>query len=304
MNRTTRVITVLTILSIFLLASAVSAKVKKNDSWTFDAKKKVSINTVSGDCMVAKSADGKIHVSVEYAYDPDDSYEPVVRERGRYIDISEEMYHSNSGYSTWKVEVPEETEIKFSTASGDFQARGVNNEIDASTASGSIELDQCKGDISISTASGDIELYQCNGIFDLNTASGNIELDACEGEFHGNTASGSINVADSKFSEASGFSTASGRVEVGLAETIKHDLTLSSASGRVTLDYNGYPMKGQFEFTSKTRGGRVSAPFEFQEEKSFRRYGDSYTTRTAKLDADEPYITLETATGRASIKEN
>lgn len=304
MRKTARVILILSILSIFLVAAGVSAKVKQSNSWTFDAKKKVVINTVSGDCMVSKSTDGKIHIAVEYAYDPDDSYEPVVRERGRYIDIDEKKYHSNSGYSTWKVEVPEKTEVRFSTASGDLLARELTNEIDASTASGSIELDQCKGEFSLNTASGDIEAYDCSGLFELNTASGDIGLDGCEGEFHGNTASGSIDVVESKFSEASGFSTASGRVDVGLAETIKYDLTLSSASGRVTLDYNGNPIKGQFAFTSKTHGGRISAPFEFQEKRSFRRWGDSYTTKTARLDSDEPYITLETASGHATLKDN
>ena len=302
MNKPKGIIIALTILSIVLTA-AVSAKVKQDDSWTFDAKDKVVINTVSGDCMVTRSSDNKIHVFIEFAYDPDDSFEQVVRERGRYLDISEEMYHSNNGYSTWKIEVPEDTEIKFSTASGDFLARDLNGELSINTASGSVEFDQCKGEFSINTASGDIEMFQCQGIFDLNTASGNIELEDCSGEFAGNTASGTIGVGKVKFGEASSFSTASGRVNVDLSETITHDLKLSSASGRVTLDFNGHPMKGIFELTSKTHGGRVSAPFKFQEEKSYRRWGDSYLTRTTRLGGDEPYIVLETATGVAAIKD-
>ncbi len=287
-----------------VICTSVSAKYNNDNSWTFDAKDKVAINTVSGDCMIIKSEDGKIHVSVDYNYSPENSFRPIVKERDRSIVIDEDMYGSNRGNSMWKVEVPEQTEIKFSTASGDFSVQDLKSDIYVNTASGNIEAVRCNGEIEANTASGHIELRECNGMLDLNTASGNIELDNCSGEFRANTASGNVYANDVLLEEASTFSTASGRVDVGLGKSAEHDLTLSSASGRVTLDYNGNPIKGYFEFTSKVRGGKIVSPFDFDSEKTYVRHGDTYVTKMARKGSDIPLIELSTATGKATLKEN
>lgn len=287
-----------------LIFASASAKYKNDNSWTFDAKKKIAINTVSGDCMITKSNDGKIHVSVDYDYKPEDSFRPNVKERSGSIVIDEEMYGSNRGNSMWKIEVPEQIQIKFSTASGDLSVQNLKSDIYANTASGSVEIIQCSGEIEANTASGNIELRDCSGLLDLNTASGNIELDNCTGEFRANTASGNVYANDVLLEEASTFSTASGRVDVGLGKSAEHDLTLSSASGRVTLDYNGNPIKGYFEFTAKVRGGRIVSPFDFDSERTYVRYGDTYVTKTARMGSDTPMIELSTATGKATLKEN
>ena len=99
------------------------------------------------------------------------------------------------------------------------------------------------------------------------------------------------------------FQTASGDVEVQLGATAEHDLEVSTASGRATLDYSGHPIKGRFEFVSKDRRGRIKCPFEFDDERRFDRWGDTYVRKTFTRDGEEPLIFIETASGRATLKE-
>ncbi len=125
----------------------------------------------------------------------------------------------------------------------------------------------------------------------------------CTGEFDLSTASGDIDAAGVVLEFASSFTTASGSVEVQLGATAEFDLDVSTASGRATLDYNGNPVKGSFEFVSKDRRGRIKCPFDFEDERRFDRWGDTYVRKTFTRGGDEPRIVIETASGRATLSE-
>ena len=289
---------------------------------TFDAKKEVQINTVSGDCIVKKGGSGKIQVDVVFSVEPKDAFEPDFRERENSLRLKERWYGSRtSGHVTWTITVPPETEIEFSTASGDLTVEGLTNSIEASTASGEIMIVNSKGEFDISTASGDMIIENTEGEFDLSTASGEIEAYNLQGTFELSTASGDIDVTDSKgmfeLSCASGgidasniliegessFSTASGKVYVSPSESPEYDLRLSSASGNATLDYNGNPIKGHFEFTARKGRGRIVSPVKFDHEEEFERNDQVYVRKSFTKRGSTPVITIKTASGRATLKE-
>ena len=93
---------------------------------TFDAKKNVRIQTVSGDCDIKAGESGKIVVHVEYAERVEDSFEADIQETSNSIRIKERWYgRSSGGRVKWTVTVPSETEIEFSTASGDLFIDGI-----------------------------------------------------------------------------------------------------------------------------------------------------------------------------------
>ncbi|MCK5146284.1 DUF4097 family beta strand repeat protein [bacterium] len=287
---------------------------------SFKAVSKIRIKTVSGDVEVIKSSNDKINVTVRYEVEPEGAFEARFDDNGRDLRLSEHWSgRSSRGYVRWTVEVPQNTEIRFSTASGDFAADGLEMELDASTASGDIELTGCKGKFNASTASGEIDIDDVAGEMDLSTASGNIEVNGGNGELEASTASGSIRIDDSKgsfdcsaasgdidandltFEDIADFSVASGDVKVKLSAPLKHDIELTTASGSVTLDFNGQTIKGYFELTAREDRGRIRAPFDFDKEDTFERYDKQYIRKSISISGSEPRIILSTATGRASI---
>jgi DUF4097 and DUF4098 domain-containing protein YvlB len=294
----------------------------KEISKSFDAKKSVRIQTASGDCIIKAGESGKITVHVEYSESVEGSFEADIQEKSNSLKLKERWFgRSSGGRVKWTLTVPSETEIEFSTASGDLYVEEINNLIDASSASGDITIESSNGEFEISTASGDIDIENSNGKFDFSTASGDIKSSTMSGEMEFSTASGDIRVRSAEglfelscasgdieasgltIKEESSFSTASGDVEVELAESSDFDLDLSAASGDVTLDYGGNDIKGYFEFRAKKSSGNIRSPIDFDKEEEYNRNGDEYMRKSFSKDGQTPEIYLSTASGRAMLKD-
>ncbi|MDH4157291.1 MAG: DUF4097 domain-containing protein [candidate division Zixibacteria bacterium] len=291
----------------FLFAAAVAVQAERDViTKVFPAREMVKVNTISGDLVIVQAKGNEISVDIEYDIRPRGSFEPVFKERKSSLVMSEEFHgHSNSGRITWTVSVPEGTTVDFNTASGDMMVDGFSGEIRSSTASGDHDIRNFKGELEISTASGDFDIRNSEGIFDLSTASGNVEITNCRGEIDASSASGDIDISGVIFNEDCSFSSASGDVYVELAETPKHDLELSSASGNSVLNFNGHPIEGHFEFVAKYRHGDIESPIDFDDEETFRNPGDRerYVRKTFSR-GDKPYISIRTATGEAVLEES
>lgn len=317
MKSVTMIMSLLLIIFVF----SVCAQGPREISKTFEAKKLVRIETVSGDCSISRGDQNEIKVDVDYDVSPEDAFEPDFQVKTNELKIKERWHGHSSGRVTWKITVPGETEIMFSTASGDLVIEHLDSAIDANTASGDVRITDSKGEIEISTASGDIQMAQMEGELDLSTASGDIkgtdvngELDFstasgdirlrnASGSFDLSCASGDIDISDLTLKEESSFSTASGDIELNLAESANADLECSAASGDITLDYNGNELKGFFEFTTKKHGGRISAPLDFDKEEEFDRGRTEYLKKSISIGSGQPRITLSTSSGNLKLKK-
>jgi DUF4097 and DUF4098 domain-containing protein YvlB len=309
----------------------------------FEGVKSVSLSTVSGDCVVKTHKSAEVLVDIEYDVEPQGSFRYRMNERGDKLVLEEdwESEHgsSMSGEVTWTITLPEGLDIKFSTASGDLSVTGPVGRVKASTASGDIDIVDAKGDMDISTASGDVLLRNAAGAKEISTASGDIriensndDIDASTasgrieavggaGDMNLSTASGEIDITDSKgafdlscasgeitakgitIEGESGFSTASGSVEIVLAATSEYDITLSTASGDITLNYNGKPVKGYFEFEARKKRGRISSPYSFDSEEEFEQHGDTYVRKSFSVGGKSPSIYFSTASGSIVLKK-
>lgn len=302
------------------LAGLAMAQEHKVIEKSFKPYGSIRIKTVSGDVNLIKASGKNIKVKVEYRVEPEGAFTPEFRERGQSLRLSEHWSgRSCNGDVLWTVEVPENVNVKYSTASGSMNVSDLEIELNVSTASGDIELDDVAGEFDINTASGSIRLDGGKGEFDLSTASGGIEIDNATGIFQCSVASGDIDIRDVegevecstasgdiegsgiKFNTPASFSAASGDIDVKLNGPLKYDLSLSTASGAVTLDFNGQSMKGLFEMTARVHRGRIIAPFEFDTEERFEQYDQEYIRKTAKIQSGEPHIEISTASGRAAV---
>jgi len=308
---------------------------------TFKEVKEIKIKTVSGDCIIEKGTSSEVTVVVNYTYD-DEDFEAELQQRGDRLYLTENFSRGSfRGESTWRITAPEKTNIDFSTASGNFEVSDLMSTVEASTASGNVLLRNLTGDFQINTASGEIDAAKLEGNVHLNTASGDVAVAGLSGESKLNTASGRIDASDAKgelklntasgeirLTNASGefdvntasgdidaegitleavssFNAASGDVDVTLAVSPAHDLSVSTASGDAMLNFNSQPIKGLVKMTAKVRRGSIGAPFDFDTEDIHYRGGDDdeYVTKTAKRGSDTPVIEVSTASGRAVLRE-
>jgi len=308
----------------------------------FDGKKSVELQTVSGDCTIKTHNSEEIIVDIVYDEKLHKAVEFKFREASKKLIIEEDWSNLSRGGGDifWTLTVPKETEIEFSAASGDLNVSGLSKSLESNTASGDIEIEDVSGEIDISVASGDITIINCSGKIEISTASGDINIENSKGDIELSTASGDIkavNIADDEieFSTASGkieisnsrgsfdlscasgeinassitiegpssFSTASGDVEVILAETSEYDLELSAASGDILLDYNGASIKGYFEFEAKKRRGKITCPFDFDLEEEFEKNGNTYLRKSLSIKGKTPEIYLNTASGKVELKK-
>ncbi|MCX6835063.1 MAG: DUF4097 family beta strand repeat-containing protein [candidate division Zixibacteria bacterium] len=276
----------------------------QEETKTYQGIETIRLNTISGDCIIRKGAGTDVTVEVSSSYQPRDSFEPRFNNRGKVLKLSEEMYGSNSGSSTWTLTVPDSIEISFNSASGDLEISELQGDFSAETASGDIRAEECGGAFKLSSASGSIDLRNCTGDVRVSAASGDIQLTECGGEFEVSSASGDVDVDGVTLKESGSFSSASGNVLVILAATPEYDLSVGSASGEATLNYNGNPLNGRFEFTANYRHGRISAPVTFDGEDRYERHGDRYISKWFTKGPETPLISLSTGSGQAVLLED
>lgn len=321
------------ILSFFLTSSfpGYSQGIEK----TFQAKKVVKISTITADCSIVKGQGGEIKVLMEHV-GQEKFFKPIIEEDGDTLLLREKIPASDSSH--WKLTVPDNTEIDFTSANGNFSVKGLKSDISATTASGEISAFGCQGNlviknasgevrvedhsgeadikavagdilakkitgtIRIKTLSGDIEAENLEGSIDLKVTSGDVEVEKAAGKLEASCVSGDIELSDTVITGESSFKVVSGDIYIKLAKTPVHDLILSSASGNAVLNYNGNPIKGHFEFRARADIGKIVSPINFDKEEETYEYGKKYFIKSFKK-GTSPKIIIKTATGKAVLEE-
>ncbi|MCB0279977.1 MAG: DUF4097 family beta strand repeat protein [Calditrichaeota bacterium] len=317
----------LTILLCGALLSGLNAQEKQIDK-TFSGVKRIRISTSSGDVYVKKGSGSDVRVQLDY---DEEDMEPEIEQNGETLRLSEERDRGWGGRwnnrrnsrTKWTLTVPENLRYDFNTASGNFEIINVKAEeiegntasgdllientgkaeIDVNTASGDLTISNNEGNISANTASGDVKITDANGEIKLNTASGDVRVRKVTGRFDINTASGNATVESAKITGRSKFNTASGDVSVSLSGDLTADLEISTASGDGTLDLNGSKLDAYVEMVARANRNRIRAPFDFDDEKTFRKWGNEYERKTKKLGSAKNQVIIETASGRISINK-
>lgn len=270
------------IFSVFIFNLYSAAKVEINK--TFKPAATIEIKTVSGDCIFKIGTDSEIKVSLVHTY-PADVYEPIFKEEGNTLVLEEKFKEGekcDGGSSTWTVTVPVKTNIKFNCVSGDFSAAGL------------------KGDIHGAAVSGDVDLADLTGNLSVEAVSGDIKVNKAEGELKLKAVSGDINISEVTVKGTSAFKCVSGDIEITLAKTAEYDLDLSTVSGDITLDYNGNPIKGYFQF--KGQKGNISSPIPFENTEKSDSH-NPFVKKYFKKDGDAPKISMETISGDLKLQK-
>ena len=205
---------------------------------------RLELTNASGDVDITGSADGKVHVhgdvrasgfgseSSQKRLD-DTVSNPPVEQRGDTIRIGKEMSHMRNVSIAYTIQVPHDTEISATVASGAQTIRGVRGPVKVQAASGSIRVEKIERDAQLSTASGSISATDIGSEVRVKSATGSVTVTNARGDVMVDALSGVIRVSRPGGRIEAG--TASGEVEI---EGAANDVKAHAASGRVSVQGN------------------------------------------------------------------
>jgi DUF4097 and DUF4098 domain-containing protein YvlB len=237
---------------------------------TFDRNYNVSghvrleLSNGSGAVDIRSSSDNKVHVSgkVSAGWSVFGSSEKNLQDvvANPPIDQHDNVIHIGRNNSMlknisieYRIEVPRDTEIDASVASGGITIDNVRGPVKASSASGYVHVYRVDSDTQLNAASGAIEATGIGGILRVSSASGDIVLSDVKGDLKVSAASGSIRVSNP--GDRVEASSASGSIEVAGA---KNDVKVHAISGSVNIA--GDPANHYWELKSVSGSVDIRVP--------------------------------------------
>ncbi len=221
---------------------------------------RLEITNASGDVDITGSADGKVHVHGDvrasgFGFDnpqkrlDDTLANPPIEQRGDTIRIGKEMSRMRNVSIAYSIQVPRDTEVSATVASGAQTIRGVSGPVKVQAASGSIRVERIERYTQLTTASGSVSATDIGNDLRVSSASGSVTVSKVRGDVNVNAIAGVIRISNPGGRiEAD---TASGDVDI---QGATHDVKARAASGRVSVQ--GIPGAENY-WELKTASGAV-----------------------------------------------
>jgi DUF4097 and DUF4098 domain-containing protein YvlB len=165
------------------------------------------------------------------------------------IRIGKSVSGFRNTYISYTIEVPRETELSVSAASGSQEIKNVRGPVSVDSASGSVGVANVERTVTVKSASGAIHLQNLGDDARVASASGSIEVNSVKGDLRAHAISGSINITGPGGRVEA--ETANGSVTIAGAN---NDVKASSASGGIRVAGNP---AGNSYWHLKTASGSV-----------------------------------------------
>ena len=226
---------------------------------------RLELTNAAGDVVINGSADRKVHVQADVRAsgisftNPQKRIDelvanPPVEQVGDTIRIGKDLARLRNITTSYTIEVPRETEVSATVASGSLTIRGVRGPVKAVAASGAIRVEHIDRYAQLTAVSGSIDASDMGDDVRASSASGKVTLSNVKGDVIINALSGAIQVV--KLEGRVDATTASGSVDV---EGAKNDVKIHAASGRVSVQ--GDPGKNSYWNLNTVSGPvRLSVP--------------------------------------------
>jgi hypothetical protein len=245
---------------------------------------RLELANASGDVSITGSTDGKVHVHADVRSSsmgfgsPQDRLNeivssPPVEQSGDTVRVGKDLRRIHNVVISYVIEVPRDTEVSTTVASGSQTIRDVRGPVKAEAASGSIRVDHIdrqtflttisgsinadnigedirassssgdvivsniKGDVRISSLSGGTQITRPGGRVDAQTASGSVEVQGATRDIKAHSASGSVNIQGNPGSSSYwDLKTVSGLVQLGIPMDANFHLTAEAVSGQINAE--------------------------------------------------------------------
>ncbi len=233
--------------AIFVLAGCYNGPAVRgafDRSYSVTGPVRLELTNASGDVDITGSADGKVHIHAEvrasgFGFDnprkrlDDTIANPPIEQKGSTIRIGKEFSNLRNLSITYNIQVPHDTEISATVASGAQIIRNVSGPVTVRAASGSIRLEQIERDAQLTTASGTISASDVGSELHISTASGDVNISNVKGDVRANAVSGVIRIM--KPGARVEATNTSGEVEI---QGASNDVKAHAISGLVSVQGN------------------------------------------------------------------
>jgi len=245
---------------------------------------RIELNNASGDVNITGGSDGKVSIHAEvrasgFGFDnpqkrlDDTLANPPVEQRGDSIRIGKDLSHVRNISIAYTIQVPHDTEVvtsvasgaqtvsnvrgpvklqaasgtirvekidrdaQLSTASGSISASDIGTDVRVTSASGSVTVSSIKGDVKVSAIAGVIRISQPGGRVDADTASGEVEVRGASSDVKAHAASGRVFVQGNPGTESYwDLKTVSGTVQFTVPKSANLHLSAEAVSGEIRAD--------------------------------------------------------------------
>jgi hypothetical protein len=227
-------------------------------TFTVSGAQRLEISNPAGDVQISGSSDGRVHIHAEIrasgfgfgrprARVDEIVANPPVEQRGDTIRIGKDTHFRNVAIA-YAIEVPHDTEVDTSMASGSAEIRDIRGPIKARTASGSLRVEHVERYAQLTAISGSIDANDIGDDTKATSASGSVNVSKVKGDIRASAISGAVRVAQpSGRVEAS---STSGSVDV---QGATNDVKANSVSGSVIV--RGNPQTNSLWDLRTTSGG-------------------------------------------------
>src|SRR6267378_3779983 len=170
-------------------------------NYTVTGPIRLELTNASGDVDIAGSSDGKVHVHGDVRVsgmgfgDPQKRLDetlanPPIEQKSDTIRIGKEMSGLRHLSIAYTIQVPHDTEVSATVASGAQAIRGVRGPVKVQVASGSIRVEKIDRDAQLTTASGSISANDVGDDVRISSASGSVNVSNTKGDVRVNAIAG------------------------------------------------------------------------------------------------------------------
>ncbi len=154
----------------------------------------------------------------------------------------------------YAIQVPRDTEVSATVASGAQTIRGVRGPVKVQAASGSIRVEKIERYTQLTTASGSISATDVGNDLRISSASGSVTVSKVRGDIDVSALSGVLRISNPGGRVEAG--TASGDVDI---QGAAHDVKAHAASGRVSVQGNP-GAENYWELKTASGGVQLAVP--------------------------------------------
>src|SRR6267378_1669931 len=240
---------------------------------------RLELTNASGDVDITGSSDGKVRVHGDVRIsgmgfgDPqlrlDETLaNPPIEQKSDTIRIGKEMSGLRHLSIAYTIQVPHDTEVSVTVASGAQAVRGVRGPVKMRAASGSIRVEKIDRDAQLTTASGSgsVNVTNTKGDVRVNAIAGTIQVLRPGARVETDTASGAIDIQGASNDVKA--HAASGRVSVQGNPAANSYWELKTVSGSVLLKV---PASANFHLSAQAVSGEIRTDIPIMIEEQGKR---------------------------------
>jgi hypothetical protein len=250
-------------------------------SYTVTGHTRIDLTNASDDIHISGASDGKVHVHGDVSATGNDLQDsqhrlsqlesnPPVEQTPDGVRIGKDMIRMHNVSISYTIEVPHDTEVSTTVASGtqivhglrgpvklqsasgsirvediereaqlislsvSVEASNIGDTVRASSASGTIAVSNAKGDVRVNGLAGSIQVVKPGGRVDADAGSGTIDVQNAASDVKAHALSGRIAVTGNPgVGSYWDLKTISGGVEIGVPKSANFHLLAEATSGEI-----------------------------------------------------------------------